>query len=409
MTPSRRTSTSATTTTTTHTTPVSEHDPKPHPDEFGRVPSPTLSHDDFASTSATSTSSLRRKGSIFRTTAGLVVKKTRLSALFRRDAVPVLEQDPPVPWVGSSAPASLPPASFEKDRVKISVRPKPKRGEERTGSNRSEERESERARERARERERRRQGFGFASMPAIQDVSTDVAGHPVPTASGSRLAGPPPSSFSDPFQQQQQRPHSNPHPHPQAQPHPHQRSESNPNITVTSHLPSQPQSTSQHPPRTSTSSPTSRTSLSTPTPPSFLSPFWYRPEEFDKLSSRSGPGSVKSGSHLSVGSGGGQGYIRPLTVPPGTVRDGGGGGGGHNHTMSEPIMSFRYDYERMPAVRGNVGAGNAGTVGKTWRMRMSGLWRQSVGIVYVFFIIIFIILWVLMRFFFGRMGRHSHS
>ncbi|GJJ13757.1 hypothetical protein Clacol_008013 [Clathrus columnatus] len=61
---------------------------------------------------------LRRKGHLSRTTAGMIVKKTRLSALFRKDAVPVLDGAPIEPLL----PATSHHSNIRPRREKLKIR-----------------------------------------------------------------------------------------------------------------------------------------------------------------------------------------------------------------------------------------------------------------------------------------------
>lgn len=245
---SRRTSarTSITTATTTPTTPVSDLGDFGH---AAQVNNPSSSDDQrFHSLP------LRRRGNILKTAAGFVVKKTRLSALFRKDAVPILNQS-----TSTSTPAT--PRVDARQLL-------------------DDQEEEDRQKREEKERKKRRR---FGVMPTIPD-------HDAPR-----------------------------HLQAAAYPGPQHASSSSP-------VPSPSRASNQ--------------SFTTPTPPSFLSPFWYRPEEYDKISARSGPSSVRTG-------------VRPLA---------------HGHTMSEPTVQLRYDYHDSMAMGRNR---------KTWRGRMGGLFRQS--------------------------------
>lgn len=187
---------------------------------------------------------LRRKGHILRTTAGIVVNKSRLSALFRKDAVPVLDKAVP--------PDPQPP----KPRLTNKLR---------TSNNLNHE-EPQPA------RHKRSTLTALPSLPTIPDGSVPV---PKPDVAGT---------------------------------------------------------------------------YTTPTPPSFLSPFWYRPEEYSRLPSStpsSRPASVKVS---------GSGIARPR----------------HAHTRSEPFP--------LPE-RASKTVGDASS--NAWKRRMSGFFRHSISVVWV--------------------------
>lgn len=191
---------------------------------------------------------LRRKGHILRTTAGMVVNKSRLSALFRKDAVPVLDKEV-IP-----EPESPPLKTRRKSKLQTSTnltRDGPK--------------------------------------PVRQKRSIFPAAPSLPTIPDTHVASIPPAPAPKP-------------------------------ITGT---------------------------YSTPTPPSFLSPFWYRPEEFGRLpASPDRPTSIRT------------------TTGSTTARS------KHVHTRSEPFPMLERETSNT-----SDGGPNA------WRRRMSGFFRHSISVV----------------------------
>ncbi|KAF8476471.1 hypothetical protein JB92DRAFT_2838175 [Gautieria morchelliformis] len=186
---------------------------------------------------------LRRRGNILRTTAGMVVNKSRLSALFRKDAVPVLDKHVP-------APAPPPAKTRRMDKLRTST-------------------------------------------------NFNHGGSRAPRQKRSTLTAPPPS------------------------------------------LPTIPDASVPAP------TPHVASVYTTPTPPSFLSPFWYRPEEYNRLPSSPSPS--RSASVKTTG---------PVKARP-----------RHVHTRSEPFPIP----EREPGAVSDA-------IPNAWK-RMSGFFRHSISVV----------------------------
>ena len=238
------TRTSAMTTTEAMTSPITvtvdqmAHLPSVHSDENAAQ----LEEGNFH------TLPLRRKGHILRTTAGMVVNKSRLSALFRKDAVPILDKAVPTP---ESSPAK------PKRKMKL-----------RTSTNLTREDPQPVS-------QRRSRITALPSLPTIPDTPVSPQN---PDAADTVAAG----------------------------------------------------------------------TYTTPTPPSFLSPFWYRPEEYGRL-----PASPPSSRPTSVKTTG------PVIARP-----------KHAHTRSEPFPTFQH----APCTVGDPNP-------KEWKRRMSGFFRHSIGVV----------------------------